>query len=211
MAAAGGEHCEGGWVGGRGWRATGRECGRGGQHLNCRSLSPFFSSPVRNRHRLCLQRGVHIFLQSLSLTNKYPPLLRLQYEIDTDSIGNVVCKKAEELQAAVTVLARHRWVFDALVGNGWIGAGAGGGYRAGTAQVRLVVPGMFGWLLLGWAGGQWPGQEHVQLRHGDLRSGRVGGPVPSPVHRFQQHCSPHPPTALAAAARAGCRSGSWVL
>jgi len=32
----------------------------------------------------------------------------VQYEIDTDSIGNVVCKKAEELEAAVTVLARHR-------------------------------------------------------------------------------------------------------
>jgi hypothetical protein len=32
----------------------------------------------------------------------------MQYEIDTDSIGNVVCKKAEELDAAVTVLARHR-------------------------------------------------------------------------------------------------------
>lgn len=36
-----------------------------------------------------------------------PPSTPLQYEIDTDSIGNVVCKKAEELQAAVTVLARH--------------------------------------------------------------------------------------------------------
>lgn len=40
------------------------------------------------------------------------PLLRraapaVQYEIDTDSIGNVVCKKADELEAAVTVLARH--------------------------------------------------------------------------------------------------------
>ncbi|PRW33715.1 adenine nucleotide alpha hydrolase [Chlorella sorokiniana] len=31
----------------------------------------------------------------------------VKYEIDTDSIGNVVCKKAEELEAAVTVLARH--------------------------------------------------------------------------------------------------------
>ena len=40
----------------------------------------------------------------------YPTVfpLCLQYEIDTDSIGNVVCKKAEELEAAVTVLARHR-------------------------------------------------------------------------------------------------------
>ena len=37
--------------------------------------------------------------------------LALQYEIDTDSIGNVVCKKAEELEAAVTVLARHRRVW----------------------------------------------------------------------------------------------------
>ena len=35
-------------------------------------------------------------------------LSHMQYEIDTDSIGNVVCKKAEELDAAVTVLARHR-------------------------------------------------------------------------------------------------------
>ncbi|EFN53769.1 hypothetical protein CHLNCDRAFT_136401 [Chlorella variabilis] len=31
----------------------------------------------------------------------------VKYEIDTDSIGNVICKKAEELEAVVTVLARH--------------------------------------------------------------------------------------------------------
>ncbi len=31
----------------------------------------------------------------------------VQDEIDTDSIGNVVVKKADELEVAVTVLARH--------------------------------------------------------------------------------------------------------
>ncbi|KAI3425264.1 hypothetical protein D9Q98_009032 [Chlorella vulgaris] len=31
----------------------------------------------------------------------------VKYEIDTDSIGNVICKKSDELEAAVTVLARH--------------------------------------------------------------------------------------------------------
>lgn len=37
----------------------------------------------------------------------HPVVHIVKYEIDTDSIGNVVCKKADELEAAVTVLARH--------------------------------------------------------------------------------------------------------
>ena len=35
------------------------------------------------------------------------PRCAAQYEVDTDSIGNVICKKAEELDVAVAVLARH--------------------------------------------------------------------------------------------------------
>ncbi len=31
----------------------------------------------------------------------------MQYEVDTDSIGNVICKKAEELDVVVAIMARH--------------------------------------------------------------------------------------------------------
>jgi hypothetical protein len=56
-----------------------------------------------------------VTLHSSSVINPPIPITRtawpwLQYEIDTDSIGNVICKKAEELEAVVTVLARHRLV-----------------------------------------------------------------------------------------------------
>ncbi|GAB4815868.1 hypothetical protein N2152v2_002914 [Parachlorella kessleri] len=31
----------------------------------------------------------------------------VKYEVDTDSIGNVICKKAEELDVVVAIMARH--------------------------------------------------------------------------------------------------------
>lgn len=31
----------------------------------------------------------------------------IKYEVDNDSIGNVICKKADELDAALVVMARH--------------------------------------------------------------------------------------------------------
>jgi hypothetical protein len=46
-------------------------------------------------------------INSPAHATSFAPHYLLQYEIDTDSIGNVVCKKAEELDAVVTVLARH--------------------------------------------------------------------------------------------------------
>lgn len=46
-------------------------------------------------------------LRHIGNVTPQPVVHIVKYEVDTDSIGNVICKKAEELDVAMAVMARH--------------------------------------------------------------------------------------------------------
>lgn len=60
-----------------------------------------------------LIRGAEAFIRNRALVHigeiePQPVVHLVKYETDTDSIGNVICKKAEELDVAIVVMARHQ-------------------------------------------------------------------------------------------------------
>lgn len=46
-------------------------------------------------------------LHLLMCINTVPPALAMQSEVDTESVGHVLCKKADELEAVAIVMASH--------------------------------------------------------------------------------------------------------
>jgi nucleotide-binding universal stress UspA family protein len=62
-----------------------------------------YESLVTQAEDMVVQRA----LRHLRDVRPHPIVHLVQYEVDTDAVGAVVCKKAEEMGAAICVMARH--------------------------------------------------------------------------------------------------------
>jgi nucleotide-binding universal stress UspA family protein len=69
--------------------------------------SAVYEELIKKAEGFIAQR-VLVHVDKLAAASSPPPVIHIiKFETDSDSIGTVLCKKADELNAAVLVVARH--------------------------------------------------------------------------------------------------------